>query len=69
MNEVLYGNDEGRKDWIVRWTDRKFGVSTKLTLAAKTEDEAIAVASSFGWTKPKWWQWWRRGDSFVDIDI
>lgn len=20
------------------------------------------VATKMGWTRPRWWQWWRRGD-------
>ena len=23
----------------------------------------IASAEMAGWTPPKWWQWWRRGDT------
>ena len=23
----------------------------------------LRAARHFGWTKPKWWQWWRRGDT------
>ena len=23
----------------------------------------LRAARRFGWTKPKWWQWWRRGDT------
>jgi len=25
--------------------------------------ECLRAARQFGWTKPKWWQWWRRGDT------
>ena len=28
---------------------------------AKEKCEAMALAE--GWTRPMWWQWWRKGDS------
>ena len=26
---------------------------------------AIVLATQQGWTRPKWWQWWRRKDTKV----
>lgn len=26
-------------------------------------EEAIKSARARGWTRPKWWQWWRRHDT------
>jgi len=28
----------------------------------QARDEAIRFAIQSGWTRPRWWQWWRWGD-------
>ena len=51
---------------IVCWT-YKNGDTSKLTVgpyptARQAWDKAIHDAKAFGWTPPKWWQWWRSSD-------
>ena len=31
----------------------------------KAAEAAIFLAKDSGWTLPKWWQWWRRGDTRI----
>lgn len=47
--------------FIYRWKN-EYGTMTELELHDKTEREADIIASSFGWTKPRWWQFWRLDD-------
>jgi hypothetical protein len=31
--------------------------------------EAVELAEGDGWTNPKWWQWWRRGDTKITQNV
>ena len=31
----------------------------------EAKQDCIESAKHFGWTNPKWWQWWRWGDTRV----
>lgn len=52
--------------WIVSWTERRGDRSQVTVDGFDTPEEAFATAirdaKAFGWTEPKWWQWWRRYD-------
>lgn len=47
----------------ITWTDfngtRSSFEATGCVSAQAALREAIAGAKAFGWTPPKWWQWWR----------
>lgn len=49
------------------WTDFNGNTSKVEVGDCATQDEAtnaaIESATAFGWTYPKWWQWWRRYDT------
>ena len=51
----------------VIWTHRKEGrFSYSITNCDSREDarhEALVRMEELGWTPPKWWQWWRWGDT------
>lgn len=47
-----------RKTWHFSWTGRDRTI-TRLSFSECTEAEAYEHASQMGWTKPRWWQWWR----------
>jgi hypothetical protein len=51
----------------VQWTDRD-GAVTRIAskdqpTLQKAKHEAREMAQALGWTAPKWWQWWRWGDT------
>ncbi len=50
----------------IRWTDW-LGSHVVSVDDCKTPEEANTKVYEFareqGWTPPKWWQWWRWGDS------
>jgi len=51
---------------VIRWTN-KDGNQQELEVWGKTREEANRKARehalAFGYTQPKWWQWWRKGDT------
>ena len=51
----------------VRWTGRDGNVSVLTVNGYPTAEAAAAKAfhdaREFGWTPPRWWQWWRKGDT------
>ncbi len=47
--------------WVYHWTEWR-GCVTTLRLSECTASEAAAEAAVFGWTPPRWWQWWRAND-------
>lgn len=56
----------------IHWTGNK--TWTRVTSNGKptpkeAKTEAIGMAVRMGWTPPKWWQWWRRHDTRVTIDL
>ena len=55
--------------FTIKWTDTKGNETTVGINGCKTCEEAkqqiIAVAKEMGWLQPKWWQWWRRGDTKI----
>lgn len=51
---------------LISWTSRD-GTRTTVTVTGhSTHREALYIALrdavAFGWTPPRWWQWWRWGD-------
>lgn len=50
----------------VKWTNFD-GAGGSWSVQAETPEKAmmLALAASIrdGWTPPKWWQWWRWGDT------
>jgi len=52
--------------WTFRWTEKN-GNQSCITVrdyssAREAFEAALGSAIAFGWTEPKWWQWWRRYD-------
>lgn len=47
----------------IRWYGLDGSVSTftvdKCETPQEALSEAITSAKAFGWTPPRWWQWWR----------
>ena len=57
--DVQYGQ-------IIRWTNPD-GSKQELEVWGRSREEANRKAReqalAFGYTQPKWWQWWRKGDT------
>lgn len=76
--EFFSGGDRGEKspivthDFAVRWT--KFDGTTETAAVSGCESEAEARREAFriarknGWTPPRWWQWWRWGDTQISTE-
>ena len=51
----------------IRWTHRNGNVTISSTKGHPTEElakaQAIENAKHFGWTPPKWWEYWRWDDT------
>lgn len=52
--------------WTVKWTHRN-GNSSEVEVRDHDSLEdafraAMKSAKFFGWTEPRWWEWWRRAD-------
>lgn len=52
-----------KKSWFVKWSE-KSGNVLKLELHDKTYFKAKEEAKYFGWTKKRFWQYWRDEDYF-----
>ena len=55
--------------FTIKWTtvigDRiTFGVNGCKT-CDEAKQQALEIAKDLGWTRPKWWQWWRRNDTKI----
>ena len=54
----------------ITWTKRDKSITTVKVYDHATlesaKNAAIKSAAFFGWTQPKWWQWWRREDTKVN---
>lgn len=55
----------------ITWTSRH-GMKTTITVRdCDTKEQALRMAiesaKKFGWTEPKWWQWWRWDDITLRI--
>jgi hypothetical protein len=48
--------------FTIKWGHNSFGVSNQPT-AEEAQRVCIEWATKHGWTPPKWWQWWRWGDT------
>lgn len=50
----------------IYWTDRDGTVTRTTTKGHSTPEDALRdalkQARAFGWTPPKWWQYWRWND-------
>lgn len=51
----------------IYWT-QKDGTVTKVKVSGRESSEQAAKdvlwdALMFGWTPPRWWQWWRKNDT------
>lgn len=51
----------------IYWTDFSGSISTCVVTGCETKEEAKTkawdLAKNTGWTKPKWWHWWRWSDT------
>jgi hypothetical protein len=50
----------------ISWRERG-GVHRNISYAdfdtpEEAYQEVMAAAKAYGWTPPRWWQWWRWGD-------
>lgn len=58
--------------FVITWTDYGGNETTAEVGGRETLEDAIndcrESAEHFGWTPPKWWQWWRWGDTRVELD-
>lgn len=56
----------------IRWTELNGTKSTVSVENCPTRQEALQSAlrsaKAFGWTEPKWWQWWRWEDTRVSVN-
>lgn len=62
MNKTPYNQS-------VKWTDFNGNV-TKVEVqgfssSKEAKTRALESAKEFGWTPPRWWQWWRWNDTQV----
>ena len=57
---MTYGQDITYTDFGGSKTT--YGVSGCTTME-EAREQAIDLARGDGWTPPRWWQWWRRGDT------
>lgn len=58
---ILYGQ-------TIVWGKASFSVNGCLT-PEEARQKAIEMAKQAGWTNPRWWQFWRAGDTwFADIN-
>lgn len=52
--------------WKIEWHDRDRSLYAVTIEGCSTSleawQEAMAYALQAGWTRPRWWQWWRWGD-------
>ena len=50
--------------WTPTWGG---GTTTYGVTCCRSQEDAwaivVAMAERDGWTPPRWWQWWRRGDT------
>jgi hypothetical protein len=58
----------------IRWTDRKNRTITAITVDGRLTAEAalkdaVNEARYFGWTPPKWYEWWRKHDTKPDLSL
>lgn len=53
----------------IRWTGCDGSVTEVSVNGRETPEQARAAvieqATLFGWTSPRWWQWWRRHDTRI----
>jgi len=61
--ETFVKDNPVKKDWVIVWTG-KDGSETKLELSDKSFLQAKESATAFGWTRPRWWQFYRSEDIF-----
>jgi hypothetical protein len=50
-----------KQTFIFSWTTLN-GERSEIGFTGCTKQEAIDRALEWGWTPPKWWQWWRWDD-------
>jgi hypothetical protein len=57
----------------IKWTDidgSKSSVCSDYHFHARdARKEALRMARKWGWTYPRWWQWWRWEDSRPNLDF
>ena len=47
--------------YVYKWTAFD-GAKTTLRMSGCSAKDAQTQALKFGWTPPRWWQWWRHAD-------
>jgi hypothetical protein len=56
----------------IKWTDRRGTVTTVTATQCAAANEAICSAiesaTAFGWTYPKWWEFWRWNDTRPQLE-
>lgn len=57
----------------IRWTDKDGSIRSVSVDGRGTPQQAlrdaIKSAIGFGWTYPKWFQWWRKYDTRPDLSL
>lgn len=63
---ALYRNE-------IKWTDfdgTRHSISSGWRFHMRVaRKESLRRAIGFGWTRPRWWQWWRWDDTRPDLDF
>lgn len=52
----------------IRWGRKTYSVSWCAT-REEAVTECVRWARSEGWTRPRWWQFWRAGDNDIPKDL